>query len=130
MKIVVGYRGKDTEKALLELAVKHAKAFDGIVFLITSMRGGKEVESEEFARAEEKLEKGKVFLEKNGVKNETHLIVEGLAPGEDLVNYSKKINADVIFIGAKSRSKVRKLLFGSTTQYVILEASCPVLYVK
>ncbi len=41
---MVGYHGKEVDKNLLELAVKHAKAFDGTVLLVTSIRGGEEVE--------------------------------------------------------------------------------------
>jgi nucleotide-binding universal stress UspA family protein len=130
MKIMVGYHPKEGNKNLLEIAVKHAKAFNGTVLLVTSMRGGEEVELKEFTRVEEQLEKAKVFFEKQEIKIETKLLVRGLSPGEDLVNFSKEVKADEIIIGAKSRSKVGKLIFGSTVQFVILEAGCPVLSVK
>jgi nucleotide-binding universal stress UspA family protein len=35
-----------------------------------------------------------------------------------------------IVVGVKRRSKVGKLLMGSTAQYVILKADCPVITVK
>lgn len=130
MKIIIGYRGKEVDKDLLELAVEHAKAFDGTVFLVTSMRGGEEVELKEFTRAEQKLEKTKKIFEKQGIKIETRLLVRGFSAGEDLVNFSKEIKADEIIIGVRSRSKVGKFIFGSTAQFVILEADCPVLSVK
>jgi len=37
---------------------------------------------------------------------------------------------DEIIVGVKRRSKVGKLLMGSTAQYVILQAPCPVVTVK
>ncbi|MBW2582853.1 MAG: universal stress protein, partial [Deltaproteobacteria bacterium] len=52
------------------------------------------------------------------------------SPGEHLVYYAKDNNIDEIIIGVRRRSKVGKMVFGSTAQYVILEAPCPVLAVK
>ena len=57
-------------------------------------------------------------------------MIRGLSPGEDLVNFAKENEVDEIIVGVKRRSKVGKLILGSTAQYVILEASCPVVSVK
>jgi len=130
MKFMVCYRGKEKERSLLNCAVLHAKAFDGTILLVTSMRGGEGVELEEFKRAEETLEKAKEFCESQGIETETKLLVRGVSPGEDLVQLSKEVEADEILIGVKSRSKVGKLVFGSIAQSVILGANCPVLSVK
>jgi nucleotide-binding universal stress UspA family protein len=53
-----------------------------------------------------------------------------LQAGEDLVMLAEENKVDEIIIGVRRRSKVGKLLFGSTAQYVILNASCPVVSVK
>jgi nucleotide-binding universal stress UspA family protein len=53
-----------------------------------------------------------------------------MMPGEDLVQFAKDNEADEIIVGVRRRSKVGKLMFGSTAQYVILEAACPVVTVK
>jgi nucleotide-binding universal stress UspA family protein len=37
---------------------------------------------------------------------------------------------DEIYVGARKRSKAGKFLLGSTTQYVVLHAPCPVVTVK
>jgi nucleotide-binding universal stress UspA family protein len=37
---------------------------------------------------------------------------------------------DEIFVGVKKRSRVEKMILGSTAQHVILNASCPVTTVK
>jgi nucleotide-binding universal stress UspA family protein len=56
--------------------------------------------------------------------------VRGLEAGEDLVQLADEHKADEIVIGVRRRSKVGKLIFGSTAQYVVLNASCPVVSVK
>lgn len=40
MKILVGYRGTNVGQDLLELAHKHAVAFEGEVLVVTSLIGG------------------------------------------------------------------------------------------
>jgi nucleotide-binding universal stress UspA family protein len=57
-------------------------------------------------------------------------LIRGLAPGEDLVDFARDNQADMIVVGVKRRSKMGKLLMGSTAQYVVLQASCPVVTVK
>lgn len=130
MKILVGYSGTNVGKDLLELAVKHAKAFDGLVQLITSLPGGEKTTKEQVVEAEENLETAKQFLHSQGVRYETHLLIRGKTPGEDLVGFAAEQACDEIIIGVKSRSKVGKILFGSTAQNVILKATCPVVSVK
>jgi nucleotide-binding universal stress UspA family protein len=53
-----------------------------------------------------------------------------LDAGEDLVKLADEKKVDEIIIGVRRRSKVGKLIFGSTAQYVILNAPCPVVSVK
>ncbi|MBU1568012.1 MAG: universal stress protein [Proteobacteria bacterium] len=130
MKILVGYRGADVGKDLLELAAQHAKAFAGEVHLVTSLQGGDKTTKEQVVDAETKLELAKKFLTDKGVKNEAHLLIRGKTPGEDIISFATETNCNEIMIGVKSRSKVGKILFGSTAQYVILKSVCPVVSVK
>lgn len=69
-------------------------------------------------------------FQKHGIQSEIHILIRGLPPGEDIVQYAYEKDVDEIIIGIKKRSKVEKMVFGSTAQYVILEAHCPVLTVK
>ena len=130
MKILVGYKGTDVGKDLMDIAVKHAKAFDGEILITTSMIGGDKTENTEVVDAEKNLEQAKAYFNDFGVKSQTHLLVRGFEAGEDIVRFAKERNVDEIIIGVRSRSKVGKLIFGSTAQVVILEAHCPVLTVK
>lgn len=130
MKILVGYRGLDVGRDLLEIALKHAKAFDGEVLVITSMKGGERNEKDAYEQAEKNLKDAGKYFDDNGVKSDIHLLVRGFEPGEDIVRFAREKNVDEIIIGVKSRSKMGKLLFGSTAQAVILRAPCPVVTVR
>lgn len=130
MKILVGYKGTNVGKDLMDIAVKHAKAFDGEILIVTSMIGGDKTEKPNFFESEKNLEQAKAYFDDFGVKSEKYLLVRGLEAGEDLVKFAKEKNVDEIIIGVRSRSKVGKLIFGSTAQVVILEAHCPVLTAK
>jgi len=130
MRILVGYRGTNVGKDILELAVAHARAFAGEVYLITSLPGGERSNQEQINEAKDRLEDAKKFLEGQGIKNQTHLLVRGKTAGEDIVSFAEEKKCAEIIIGVRSRSKVGKILFGSTAQFVILNARCPVVSVK
>jgi nucleotide-binding universal stress UspA family protein len=130
MKILVGYDGTNVAKEALNIAKKHAQAFAAAVDVITSMEKGTESEREKIEQAERGLEWAKSLFTDSGIDCATHLLIRGVPAGEDLVAFAKEQNADEIVIGVKRRSKVGKLLMGSTAQYVILKASCPVVSVK
>ncbi len=130
MKILVGYKGTNVGKDLMDIAVKHAKAFDGMIYIVTSLIGGDKTDQQEIIDAEKNLETAKAYFDGLGIKNETHLLIRGFEPGEDIVNFARENKVDEIMMGVRSRSKVGKLIFGSTAQAVILGAHCPVMTVK
>jgi nucleotide-binding universal stress UspA family protein len=53
-----------------------------------------------------------------------------LSVAEDIVRYASENQIDEIVIGLRRRSQLGKLLFGSTSRQVILDATCPVLCIK
>lgn len=128
MKILVGYDGSLTSKEALKLAIKHAQAFGATMEIVTSMEKGTEVKEED--KALSGLEWAKSAVVEKGITCNTHLLIRGVTAGEDLIEFSADNKVDEIIVGVKKRSKVGKLLMGSTAQYVILEANCPVVCVK
>jgi len=129
MKILVGYDRSNVAKEALELAKKHAKVFDAKVFILTSLAQSNELQIEDIQRAEHEMEYMTTSLKEDNISCETQAIVSLLSPGEDLVQFAKENEIDEIFIGVRRRSKVGKLIFGSTAQFVILNAPCPVVSV-
>jgi nucleotide-binding universal stress UspA family protein len=130
MKILVGFDGSKVSEAALELAAAHAQAFGAQLFLVQSMVGGPEVPKRDFENNERELEYHKNEFKKKNIACESLLSVSGLEPGEDLTRLAEEQQVDEIIIGVRRRSKVGKLVFGSTAQYVILSAPCPVVTVK
>ena len=130
MKILVGYDGTNSAKEALNLAKSHAKTFGASVEVVTSMQKGTESERKEIEQAERGLEYAKSLLEDADLTCNTHLLIRGLSSGEDLVEFANENQIEEIIVGVKRRSKVGKLLMGSTAQYVILQANCPVVTVK
>jgi len=130
MKILVGYDGSNAAKDALVLAKKHAKAFEAKVFVLSSLEKGNEDQLPKIEQAEGDLEYAKTFFDKDGIPCETHLLIRGLSPGEDLIEFANENEIDEIIVGVKRRSNVGKLIFGSNARYVIMEANCPVVTIK
>ena len=131
MKILVAYvGGLDSDNAVLEVAKKHAKAFNATLYIASSMERVSEKEQMNLQKVEKQLAYVKETLDAEGIACETHILVRGLTPGEDIVEFANDKRVDEIIIGIEKKSKVGKLFFGSNAQYIILESSCPVVAVK
>jgi nucleotide-binding universal stress UspA family protein len=131
MKFLVAYAGgTKMDKAVLALAKKNAKLFNATLYIAHSMEGASGNEADDLTKIENNLETLKASIIKEGILCETHLLIRGLSPGEDIVEFAKDNNVDQIFIGIEKTSKVGKLVFGSNARYIILEAPCPVVSVN
>ena len=130
MRILVGYDGSNAAKDALNEAKKIAGAFKSKIDVITSMNKASEAEQELVSQAERGLQYAESVYKKDNIDCDTHLLIRGFSAGEDIVKFAKDNNVDLIVVGVKRRSKVGKIILGSTAQYVILEGPCPVLSVK
>ncbi len=130
MNIMVCFDETEAAKAAINVTESRAKMLDAKVFVVMSMTGGPDIPKEEFEKREADLAEVRRRFRRQDIPCESTLLVRRLEPGQDLVEFANTNAIDEIVIGIKRRSKVGKLLFGSTAQYVILEAKCPVLTVK
>lgn len=130
MKFLVAYTGSRESKAALELAGRLAKVADAVVVVMTSMEGGTGEKADEVGQAEYELNWAQRFLKDQGVGCEVQHFARGLSPGEDVVRFIEENAVDHAFIGIEKKSRTRKLFMGSTAQYIILKAPCPVTSVK
>ena len=130
MKIMVAFDGSNASREALKLATQYANVFQAAVHLVLSMVGGPEVPREDFVNNEKELDLAKAQVQAAGIPCQSHMLVRGLSAGEDLVQYAVEHQIDLLVIGVYRRSAVGKLVFGSTAQYVVLNAPCPVLSIR
>jgi nucleotide-binding universal stress UspA family protein len=98
--------------------------------VISSNRGGTDLDAGEAAAYEEELQAVRTELDSLGIANEVRQLVRDLEPVEDLIAVAEEESAEFIVIGLRRRSPVGKLVLGSNAQRILLDAPCPVLAVK
>ena len=130
MKILVGYDRSNASESALNHSRQYAQAFNAEVHILTSLEQAATLKKEDIDKAENQLEKVRKIYKTADIECEIHTSVSYQSPGEDLVRFAKENDIDQIIVGVRRRSKVGKLVTGSTAQYVILNAPCPVLSVK
>ncbi len=130
MKILVAFDGSKVAKQAAHLALTHAKAFQADVVLVFSKVGGPEIPRKEFEDAERALQQQEMLFTSEGIACKSILSVRGMDAGEDIVQIAEERKVDEIILGIQRKSKVGKLLFGSTAQYIILRAACPVITIQ
>jgi nucleotide-binding universal stress UspA family protein len=59
-----------------------------------------------------------------------HTAPEGFDTAEALLDKAEEVGATLLVIGSRHRTRVGKLLLGSTVQRVLLQSTIPVLVVK
>jgi len=123
MKFMLCYDGSEACNDALKVAREYAKRFSADLHVISSR-------SEQEDGAEQGLGGVRDELEKDGVDCVVESLAHDMTDGENLVDYARREAVDAVFIGVRRISKVGKLLFGSTAQYVILSAPCPVISVR
>jgi nucleotide-binding universal stress UspA family protein len=131
MKFMACYDGSEESKEALKAAQHHAKVWGAELEVANTITRVEPLKHSQIKKAEEKLEaEVKDFLGSGDPAYQVHLLVTDLTAGEQLVKYAEDEKIDQIFLGIVKKSKVGKFLFGSTAQYVILNAPCPVVTVQ
>ena len=131
MKFLVCYDETTEAKKALKVAREHAKIWQAELEVVNTVTRVEPLKHSKVKKMEEKMEaEVKEILAADDPPYETQLLLTDLTPGEQLVQFAEDQEMDLIFIGIAKKSKVEKLFFGSTAQYVILHAPCPVVTVR
>lgn len=131
MKFMVCYDGSKEAKKALELAREHAKVWGASLEVVNSIMREISLKRSFIEKKEQSLENEiKELLGGSDIPYKVELLIDTLQPEEQMVQFAKKERIDQIFVGIEKKSKVGKLVFGSTAQYMILKTPCPVVSVK
>ena len=131
MKIMVCYDGSNVAKDAARLARQHAEIYGASLLMVKALPQSPELKFEDIQREETSLEsEAKEIFDDSNISYETHAIVTSISPGEEIVEFANRNEVEEIVIGIRKRSKVGKLVFGSTAQFVILNAQCPVVSIR
>ena len=109
-------------------AQKHAVRWSAEIKVVSVVTRVEPIKHARLEKMEKRLEQEIQELFKGvEIPYTVQLHVDDAEAGEKIVEIAQRNRVDLIFLGIKKRSKVGKLLFGSTAQYVILNAPCPVI---
>ena len=127
--IVVGYVDTPEGRAALRRGVEEAKLRNSRLVVVNSSKEGPQSTSEAIA-ADDVLESARAELTGLGIDYDVRGLVRGLEVAEDVVDVAHAEKADLLVIGLRRRSPVGKLILGSNSQRILLDADCAVLAVK
>ncbi len=131
MKIMVGYDGSDLSKRALVVAQKRAKVMNAELYVFTAAgNGNSQGDQVKQTRLNTGLKDAEMMCTACGIECRIELSDHNMTAAADIVRFAVENDIDEIVIGLRKRSHIGKLLFGSTSRQVILEAPCPVLTVK
>ncbi|MDV8149428.1 MULTISPECIES: universal stress protein [Arthrobacter] len=128
MTIVVGYVPTPEGEAAFDQAIKEARKAQSKLVVINSSRGDALVDKRYAGEAE--IEGIDQRLGKEGIEHIILQPVRGHDAANEVLEAAEAHRADLIVIGLRRRTPVGKLIMGSTSQRILLEADCPVLAVK
>jgi len=141
-RILVASRGRPWSEQAVELAVGMAKAYQLELVVVTvltppyvptrratwGIAAAPEVEEDVKRLAQRVLDGASTLAKANGVKSFGELR-EG-RPAEEIIKAAEQHQCDLILIGSRGQSGVRRVTMGETGNEVVLKAPVPVIVVK
>ncbi len=138
MAIVVGHTSTSEGRAALERAVEEARLRSVPLHVVRVVQVGSSQDPNEFSALSGELaaaeEEGRAIEKRLRAEGIDAMVLVHLAsakpPADVLLEVAQRVDAELIVIGMRARSRVGKFILGSVAQDVILAADCPVLTVK
>ncbi len=147
-RILAAVDGTDLAEEVLEAAIAISRRFDSDVHVVHAVHAGVlanllgsddedegtvmgpdgPVETGEADDAESVVRRMREHAEMHGTVIAVHT-PEG-SPGEEIVRVAKEVHADLVVLGVREKSLIRRLLVGSVSGYVIENSPVSTLLVK
>lgn len=137
-KMLVAIDGSDESMDAADYATSISKEYNAELYALHVIRAdidlfGSPENSEFITRmrndGEKYLDKVKLKANEKNVQIKTE-IVSTMDISGGIIDYAEDNDIDLIVIGSRGRSELKKLLLGSVASHVVTYAHCPVLVVK
>jgi nucleotide-binding universal stress UspA family protein len=119
MTIVVAYADTPPGHAAVAAAVAESFQEQETVIIVPAVRGDTIPDVPDVERRWPDIT-GRVEVERGDLGD----------PSDTVVQVAQRRDARLVVLGLRARTPVGKLVFGSTAQRILLDATCPVLAVK
>lgn len=142
-RIIVPLDGSDFSFRAAEYAIKLAKLTGGEILCVHAIIDLPYIEymgpgiftitryiDEAKKQTEEWFSQVKSKATKQGIKVTADTIFNHPSVAESIINYASEQKADLIVIGTRGRSGLKRLVLGSVASAVVAHAGCPVLVVR
>jgi nucleotide-binding universal stress UspA family protein len=115
-RLVLAYDGSERASRAMRAAAEFASGLGTPIAVVTVARDQKP--------GERTLEEARKYFEPYSLPAEFKLL-SGHA-NEEIIKFIREYEADLLFIGAYGHSRIIEMVLGSTTEYVLRNAPCPV----
>ena len=131
MLIMVCYDGTQTGRRAVKLAQEHATIWKAKMVVVKAVERDTPLKRAYIEVQEQNLrDEISTLLLNCTTPWDSELFISCNSSGEQLEKFARNEDVDLVFIGVEKRSKVGKLLFGSTAQHIIMHSPCPVVTVN
>lgn len=126
MKILLAYVPSATSEAALEFTLNRAREASASVLVLHSAAGK---DSKKAAAVSDRRPLDERLAEA-GIDYELRTVPRRDDPADDILAAAETEDIDEVVLGIRRRTPIGKIILGSTSLRVIMEAPCPVVCVK
>ena len=142
-KILVAVDGSNPSFNAADYAIDLAKSDDAeliILYIVTLVPSSqfeyanigrmKEIETTEKEKAQQEVDKVKQKAIEKKVSVKTAVLIKYTTVVKEIVEYAEQMKIDLIVIGSRGMTGLKRMLLGSVASGVVTYSHCPVLVVK